>query len=180
MAADGSREGARGSGAGGPGAQAARRCPPTLTPQSHEDGEDHGALVVEEVRELGEGAGVRELLVPAAVVAARAQEDVVGLADLLADLAGVEQGEAAEEDEEAHGGGGHQHVGVPAEPGEVQGHLLAEVVPDVVDRLRAEHAPPLRPLLPEVVLPLVQHESGLKHPTLHQVVQGVTSGRRVV
>lgn len=33
---------------------------------------------------LGKGAGVRELLVPTAVVAARAQEDVVGLTDLLA------------------------------------------------------------------------------------------------
>lgn len=34
---------------------------------------------------LGKGAGVRELLVPTAMVAARAQKDVVGLTDLLAE-----------------------------------------------------------------------------------------------
>lgn len=44
------------------------------------------------------------------------------------DLAGVEQGEAAQEDGEAGHRGGHQHVSVPAEPGKVQGHLLTKVV----------------------------------------------------
>lgn len=98
-----------------------------LTPQSHEDGKQHGALVVEKVGKLGrgargpgaafpgpspgqgepaspslgapvaaspganlgKGAGFREPPVPAAVVAARAHVDVVGLADLLAAGAGA-------------------------------------------------------------------------------------------
>lgn len=36
-------------------AQGGPRCLQTLTPQSHEDGKYHGALVVEEVGELGKG-----------------------------------------------------------------------------------------------------------------------------
>lgn len=122
-----------------------------------------GPGVTPRAANLSKGAGVREALVPGAVVAARAHEDLVGFADLLAgsagtagglspkappppcpdpapcpvrpapprppDLAGVEQGEAAEEDDQADHCGRHQHVGVPAQPGEVQGHLLTEVVP---------------------------------------------------
>lgn len=45
------------------------------------------------------------------------------------DLAGVKQGEAAQEGDEAEQGGRYQHVGVPTEPGKVQGHLLTKVAP---------------------------------------------------
>ena len=44
-------------------------------------------------------------------------------------LAGFELGKPAQEDDEAYHCGGHQHVSVPAEPGEVQGHFLSKVVP---------------------------------------------------
>lgn len=81
------------------------------------------------------------------MVAARAHVDVVGITDLPADLAGFEMGKPAQEDDEAHHRGGHQHVGVPAEPGEVQRHLLTEVVPDVTNWLLLEHVSPPGPFL---------------------------------
>lgn len=59
----------------------------------------------------------------------------------LPDLAGIKQGKATQKDDESHHSSRHQHVGVPAKPGEIQSHLLAEVVP--VGKL-----PPSRPPSP--------------------------------
>lgn len=235
--AEGAGEGAglgwwQGAGSG-PGARAAPpHLPPSaqqLTPQSHEDGKDHGALVVEEVSELGTaaarlGTAFRGLPPPtprlcrgrpstllvgedgrrgppggggaeppepqtlantqvsesrwylrpwsprghsrmssaSQISLLRAQGRAGGGSPLTRgggvpegpcpppprapglpsppDLTGVEQGEAAQEDDEAGHRSGHQHVCVPAQPGEVQGHLLAKVVP--VGRLPRQTAPP--------------------------------------
>lgn len=45
------------------------------------------------------------------------------------DLAGVHGEETIEEDQQADQGGGDQHAGVPAQPGEVKTDLLAKVPP---------------------------------------------------
>lgn len=47
----------------------------TFTPEGHEDGEEDGGGVVEEVSDLGEHAGLLESLVGAHFVTLRAQRD---------------------------------------------------------------------------------------------------------
>jgi hypothetical protein len=55
----------------------------SLTPERHEDGEEDGALVVEEVHDLGMEAGLLQLPVVAKVIASRTHGHVLIATDLL-------------------------------------------------------------------------------------------------
>lgn len=56
-------------------------------------------------------------------------QGVFGTPAALPHLAGVENGDPAHEDHRAGHGGDPQQPRVPAQPGEVQGHLLAKIAP---------------------------------------------------
>ena len=58
----------------------------------------------------------------------------------------LDGGEAGHEDQETHHGGGKEPGRVEAKPGKVYGHLLPQVVSDVVQRLVFVPHPPPRPI----------------------------------
>ena len=56
-----------------------------LTPERHEDGEEDGRLVVEEVHDLGVQTGLAEVPVITEVITGRADLDVVCVTNVLAE-----------------------------------------------------------------------------------------------
>lgn len=105
--------------------------------------------MVEQIRDLGVGAHVAEVPVAAAeaLLAQRAHGVAAGrVAHLGGDRVVVHRDEPVQEDEHAHDRRRDEPAGVEAEPGEVEGDLLAKVLAHVAQRLVLWPARPLGPV----------------------------------
>ena len=119
------------------------------SPDRHKNGEHHGAVVIERVRNHGVVTAGNQRPVRALSIAqwAHVEQPLVGLvADILDGLEVARVADAVQEHDETENGSRNQHSCVETEPGEVQPDFRPEIILDGVVRLELEATTKPRPL----------------------------------